>query len=422
MAIMTVVDAFNDVDGCLYAEGVSCEEIAREHGTPTFVYSRAAIESRYEALDRSLDGVRHRICYAVKANSNLAVLNVLARLGAGFDIVSSGELERVIAAGGEPSKVVFSGVGKRADEITHALRAGVRYFNVESAEELDVLAGCASAAGVRVHMSLRVNPDVDAQTHPYISTGLKRNKFGVAIEDARELYLRAAKMPDLQVVGVDCHIGSQLTDPAPMLDALDRLLVLIDELKTHGVNIAHVDMGGGFGIRYQDETPVSPTVFAQALARRLGDRDLELMLEPGRAIVGEAGVLLTRVIYTKRNSERSFLIADAAMNDLIRPALYQGWHPLRRVREARTEAVETWDLVGPVCESADFLALERDLPAAAGDLLALGCCGAYSFVMSSNYNSRPRAAEVMVDGTQIHLVRAREQIADLFATESCLPG
>lgn len=419
---MKVVDAFNYVDGCLYAEGVSCEEIARAHGTPVFVYSRAAIESRYRALEAALDGVRHRICYAVKANGNLAVLDVLARLGAGFDIVSVGELQRVIAAGGEPSKVVFSGVGKRADEIRHALQVGVQCFNVESAEELEVLAGCAAAMGVRARLSLRVNPDVDAQTHPYISTGLKRNKFGVAIEDARDLYLHAAKLPSLEVVGVDCHIGSQLTDPAPMLDALERVLTLVDELKTYGVDIAHVDMGGGFGIRYQDETPNSPTVFAHALVRGLAARDLELILEPGRAIVGEAGVLLTRVVYTKRNSERSFLVADAAMNDLIRPALYQGWHPLRRVHEASADAAQTWDLVGPVCESADFLALERTLPATAGDLLALECCGAYSFAMSSNYNARPRAAEVMVDGTRAHLVRAREQIAELFATESCLPN
>ena len=419
---MTVVDAFNYVNGCLHAEGVSCAEIARVHGTPTFVYSRAAIESRYRALDGALNGIRHRIFYAVKANSNLAVLNVLARLGAGFDIVSIGELQRVIKAGGAPSKVVFSGVGKRADEMAHALLVGVQCFNVESAEELDALAACASAAGVRARMSLRVNPDVDAQTHPYISTGLKCNKFGVAIEDARDLYLRAASMPSLEVVGVDCHIGSQLSDPAPMLDALRRVLALVDELKTDGVHIAHVDMGGGFGIRYHNETPSSPAEFAQALAHGLGSRDLELMLEPGRAIVGEAGVLLTRVIYTKHNSERSFLIADAAMNDLIRPALYQGWHPLRRVHEEPDAAAQTWDLVGPVCESADFLALERVLPAAAGDLLALECCGAYGFVMSSNYNSRPRAAEVMVDGKQMHVVRARERSADLFATESCLPA
>ncbi|MFT5173856.1 MAG: diaminopimelate decarboxylase [Gammaproteobacteria bacterium] len=418
---MTIVDAFNYVDGCLYAEGVSCEQIAREHGTPTFVYSRAAIESRYLALDRALDGTPHRICYAVKANSNLAVLDVLARLGAGFDIVSSGELQRVIAAGGDASKVVFSGVGKRADEITEALQAGVTCFNIESAEELGVLADCARVAGVRARMALRVNPDVDAQTHPYISTGLKGTKFGVAIEDALALYLRAAAIPCLQVVGVACHIGSQLTDPSPMLDALQRVLALVGELKTHGVNIAHIDMGGGFGIRYQDETPHSPTEFAQRLAHGLGGRELELLLEPGRSIVGEAGVLLTRVIHTKHNSARSFLVADAAMNDLIRPALYQGWHPLRRVHEASDEAAQTWDLVGPVCESADFLALQRTLPAASGDLLALECCGAYSFVMSSNYNSRPRAAEVMVDGGQIHLVRAREQIADLFATEHCLP-
>jgi diaminopimelate decarboxylase len=418
---MTIVDAFNYVDGCLHAEDVSCAQIAQHYGTPTFVYSRAAIESRYRALDRALAGTRHHLCYAVKANSNLAVLDVLARLGAGFDIVSIGELQRVLAAGGDASKVVFSGVGKRVEEITEALRVGVRCFNIESAEELTALADCAQRTGIRAQMALRVNPDVDAQTHPYISTGLKSSKFGVAIEDALALYQRAATIPSVQVVGVACHIGSQLTDPAPMLDALQRVLALVDELQTHGVSISQVDMGGGFGIRYQDETPHSPTVFAQKLVAGLGDRELELAIEPGRCIVGEAGVLLTQVIYAKRNPARSFLIADAAMNDLIRPALYQGWHPLRRVHEASDEAMESWDLVGPVCESADFLALERALPAASGDLLALECCGAYSFVMSSNYNSRPRAAEVMVDGSQSYLVRAREQIADLFATERCLP-
>lgn len=414
---MSVVNAFKYAYGELHAEDVPLRSIAREYGTPTFVYSRAAIESRYRDLEQSLSGVDHRICYAVKANSNLAVLDVLARLGAGFDIVSVGELQRVLAAGGDASKVVFSGVGKRTDEINAALDAGVQCFNVESAAELDVLAACAARAGKVAQMSLRVNPDVDAQTHPYISTGLKRNKFGVAIEQARELYLQAAKMPSLQVVGVDCHIGSQLTDPAPMMDALRRVLALVDELSAQGVSIKHIDMGGGFGIRYQDETPYAPSVFAQALAQGLGERDVQLVLEPGRAIVGEAGVLLTEVIYTKRNSERSFLIADAAMNDLIRPALYQGWHPLLPVKELAEGPVETWDLVGPICESADFLALERAIPAATGDLLALECCGAYAFAMSSNYNSRPRAAEVMVDGAQMHLVRERERIEDLFANE-----
>jgi diaminopimelate decarboxylase len=420
---MSVVDPFRYRDARLHAEGVALDAIAREYGTPVYVYSRAAIESRYRAIDAALDGIAHRVCYAVKANGNLAVLDVLARLGAGFDIVSAGELERVIAAGGDPAKVVFSGVGKRAEEMRQALCAGVACFNVESAGELELLARVAAAEGRRAPVSLRVNPDVDARTHPYISTGLKRNKFGIAIEEAEALYRRAAAMPALELRGVDCHIGSQLTDPAPVLDALQRVLALVERLDAAGIRLSHLDMGGGFGIRYRDETPLAAHGFAAAIAAAMRGRGLELVLEPGRSIVGEAGVLVTQVLYTKHNGGRGFLVADAAMNDLIRPALYQGWHPLWPVREAAAGAArQIWDLVGPVCESADFLALERELSAAPGDLLALGCCGAYGFAMSSNYNARPRAAEVMVDGGRCHLVRAREEVSALFAGERRLPG
>jgi len=419
---MSVLQAFPYVRGELHAEGVALGALAAAVGTPAYVYSRAAIESRYRALEQALAGIPHRICYAVKANGALAVLDVLARLGAGFDIVSVGELERVLAAGGEPSKVVFSGVGKRRDEMRRALEAGVACFNVESEGELEALAQVAAGCGAVAPVSLRVNPDVDARTHPYISTGLRSNKFGVAIDDAERLYARAAAMPSLRITGIDCHIGSQLTDAAPLLDALQRVLDLVERLAARGIAVAHVDMGGGFGIRYRDERPLEPGAFAAALAARLAGRSLELVIEPGRALVGEAGVLLTRVLYVKRSAERAFLVADAAMNDLIRPALYQGWHPLLPVLQPSPDAArETFDLVGPVCESADFLALERPLAAAPGDLLALGCAGAYGFVMSSNYNARPRAAEVMVDGSAWHLARPRERVQDLFASERRLP-
>lgn len=420
---MSIVDPFHYIDGELHAEGVSLVGLAEAFGTPTYVYSRGAIESRFLAMEAALTGIAHRTCYAVKANGNLAVLDVLARLGSGFDIVSVGELERVIAAGGDAASVVFSGVGKRADEMRRALAAGVFCFNVESEAELAVLAQVAADVGVRARISLRVNPDVDARTHPYISTGLKQNKFGVGIEHAEVLYERASRMPSLEVSGVDCHIGSQLTEIAPVLDALDRLLALVDRLRARGIVITHVDMGGGFGIRYRDEEPPDPAAFASAIAGRLAGRELELVLEPGRALVGEAGALLTRVLYTKRNGERGFVVADAAMNDLIRPALYQGWHPVLPVAEPSPGSpAPTQDVVGPICESGDFLALERPLAAKDGDLLALTCAGAYGFVMSSNYNARGRAAEVMVDGEQMLLVRAREDVSRLFEGEQRLPS
>jgi diaminopimelate decarboxylase len=421
---MSSTSPFRYVAGHLHAEQVPLASIAREHGTPAYVYSRAGIETRYRAIEGALADVPHRVCYAVKANGNLAVLNLLAELGCGFDIVSVGELERVLAAGGRPGSVVFSGVGKRADEMARALEVGVGCFNVESEGELDALATVAARAGRRAPVSLRVNPDVDAGTHPYISTGLRSNKFGVPMEEAARLFQRAARMPSLEVVGVDCHIGSQLTDPAPLLDALDRVLGLVDHLAASGLRIRHVDMGGGYGVRYRDESPPGPEVFAAALAQRVAGRGLELVLEPGRAIVAEAGLLLTRVLYAKRNGERAFLVVDAAMNDLIRPALYEGWHPVHPVVEPEPGVAGStgrWDLVGPVCESADFLALDRPLAAAPGDLLALGCCGAYAFTMSSNYNARPRAPEIMVDGASPHLVRPRETVAELFAGERTLP-
>jgi len=413
---------FHYSGGRLHAEGVGLDTIAQAHGTPTFVYSREAIESRYLAMEAALAGVAHRIHFAVKANGNLAVLDLLARQGSGFDIVSVGELERVLAAGGRAESVVFSGVGKRVDEMRRALEAGVGCFNVESEGELDALATVAARCDRRAPVALRVNPDVDARTHPYISTGLKSSKFGVPMEDAERLFRRAVRMPSLEVIGVACHIGSQLTDPAPLLDALQRVLALVDRLAAAGLDLRHVDMGGGYGVRYRDEAPPAPEVFASALAGALAGRGLELMIEPGRAIVAEAGLLLTRVLYAKRNGGRAFLVVDAAMNDLVRPALYEGWHPVQTILESAPDAVqERWDVVGPVCESADFLALDRPLAAAPGDLLALGCCGAYGFAMSSNYNARPRAAEVMVDGARAEVVRRRETVAELFANERTLP-
>ena len=420
---MTHASPFHYAGGRLHAEDVDLEAVAEACGTPTYVYSRAAIEERYRAIDAALSGVRHRVHYAVKANGNLAVLNVLARQGSGFDIVSVGELERVLAAGGRAETVVFSGVGKRPDEMRRALEAGVGCFNVESEGELDALATVAARGDRRAPVALRVNPDVDARTHPYISTGLKSNKFGVPMEEAERLFRRAVRMPSLEVAGVACHIGSQLTDPAPLLDALERVLALVDRLAASGLVLRHVDMGGGYGVRYRDESPPPPERFAAALADRLAGRDLALTIEPGRAIVAEAGLLLTRVLYAKRNGGRAFLVVDAAMNDLIRPALYEGWHPLLAVREEASDATgERWDVVGPVCESADFLALDRPVAAGPGDLLGVGCCGAYAFSMSSNYNARPRAAEVMVDGAGMHVVRRRETIAEMLSGERTLPG
>lgn len=411
---------FNYRDGQLCAEDLTLAAIAAQYGTPCYVYSRATIERHWRAFDDALAGVDHLVCYAVKANSNLGVLNVLARLGSGFDIVSVGELERVLRAGGDPAKVVFSGVGKRADELRRALEAGIHCFNVESEAELERLNAVAGEMKRRAPVSLRVNPDVDAKTHPYISTGLKENKFGVEIAQAPAIYARAARMPHIEIVGVDCHIGSQLTEVAPFIAALERVLALIDELAAQGVAIGHLDIGGGLGITYRDETPPSPAVYAGALLDRLRTRGLKLLMEPGRAIVGNAGVLLTRVEYLKHAPHKNFAIVDAAMNDLLRPALYGAWQEIVPVRPRAGAAVQ-YDVVGPVCETGDFLGKDRALCIEAGDLLAVRSAGAYGFSMSSTYNSRPRAAELMVDGDRVFAVRARETVEELMAGESVLP-
>ncbi len=412
---------FNYRDGELFAEGAALSAIAERFGTPTYVYSRAHIEAQYRAYADALSGMPHLVCFAVKANSNLGVLNVLARLGAGFDIVSRGELERVLAAGGEPGRIVFSGVGKSRNDMRRALQVGVHCFNVESDVELERLQQVAAELGVKAPVSLRVNPDVDAQTHPYISTGLKENKFGIAIDAAEAVYLRAAELPNLEVVGVDCHIGSQLTQLDPFLDALERLLALVDRLAARGIQIRHLDLGGGLGVQYRDEEPPLAGDYIAAVRQRLAGRELALVFEPGRSIVANAGVLLTRVEYLKHTEHKDFAVIDAAMNDLIRPALYQAWMDVSAVQPHAGE-VRVYDLVGPICETGDFLAKNRELALAEGDLLAVRSAGAYGFVMSSNYNTRGRAAEVLVDGEQVHLVRRRESIEELYAGESLLPN
>lgn len=414
------MDAFNYRGGELFAEGVALTAIAERFGTPTYVYSRAHIEAQYRSYTDALQGVEHLVCFAVKANSNLGVLNLLARLGAGFDIVSGGELERVLAAGGRADRVVFSGVGKTRDDMRRALDVGVHCFNVESTDELERLQVVAAEMGKTAPVSLRVNPDVDAGTHPYISTGLKENKFGIAIADAEAIYVRAAQLPNLDVVGVDCHIGSQLTTVEPFLDALDRLLVLVDRLAECGIHLRHLDLGGGVGVRYRDEQPPLLADYIAAIRERVGERDLALVFEPGRYIVANGGVLLTRVEYLKHTEHKDFAIIDAAMNDLIRPALYQAWMDVSAVKPREGEG-RAYDLVGPICETGDFLGKDRVLELAEGDLLAVRSAGAYGFVMSSNYNTRGRCAEVLVDGDLAFEVRRRETVAELFAGESLLP-
>lgn len=414
------MQAFTSCDGQLFAEGVALSAIAERFGTPTYVYSRAHIEAQYRAYADALAGMPHLVCFAVKANSNLGVLNVLARLGAGFDIVSRGELERVLAAGGEPAKIVFSGVGKTRDDMRRALEVGVHCFNVESVDELERLQLVAAELGKTASISLRVNPDVDAGTHPYISTGLKENKFGIDIEQAPAVYARAAELANLRIVGVDCHIGSQLTSLPPFLDALERLLALIDQLAAQGIQIQHLDLGGGLGVQYRDEQPPLAGDYIAAVRERLKGRELALVFEPGRSIVANAGVLLTRVEYLKHTAHKDFAIVDAAMNDLIRPALYQAWMDVTPV-QPRDGLARNYDLVGPICETGDFLAKGRELVLAEGDLLAVRSAGAYGFVMSSNYNTRGRAAEVLVDGEQAFEVRRRETLAELYAGESLLP-
>ncbi len=414
------MDHFEYRNGRLFAEDVPVATIAAAVGTPCYVYSRATIERHWRAFDQAFGAHPHLICYAVKANSNLAVLNLLTRLGSGFDIVSVGELERVLAAGGDPQKVVFSGVGKRRDELERALALEIRCFNVESAAELALLEQVAMEQGRRAPVSLRINPDVDADTHPYISTGLKQNKFGVDPERALAIYARAAVSPHLEVVGVDCHIGSQLTRIAPFVDALERVLALVTRLEGQGVRIRHLDLGGGLGIRYRDEEPPLPADHAAALMEHLRDLPYEILIEPGRAIVGNAGILVTRVELLKAGEDKYFAVVDAAMNDLLRPSLYSAWQAIIPV-ELRTEGEpRRYDVVGPICETGDFLGKDRELNIEPGDLLAVRSAGAYGFTMSSNYNSRPRAAEVMVDGRRFQVVRRRETVAELYAGEVML--
>ena len=417
------MDYFNYKEGRLRAEDVDISANIDEWGTPCYVYSRATIERHWKAFDSALGEQSHLVCYAVKANSNLAVLNVLARLGSGFDIVSMGELERVLRAGGSADKIVFSGVGKTAEEMARALDVGIRCFNVESQAELELLEQVATVKGVQAPVSLRVNPDVDAKTHPYISTGLKDNKFGIAIDDAVAVYQIIADSDHLKVMGVDCHIGSQLTEITPFVDALDRVLALVDRLAEINIELHHLDLGGGLGIRYQNENPPLPEEQIAAVLQRLAGRKFEILIEPGRAIVGNAGILLTQVLYLKHNEEKNFAVVDAAMNDLMRPALYQAWMSIESVvMHTASEQVpsKVYDVVGPICETGDFLGKERELAIESGDLLAVRSAGAYGFSMSSNYNSRPRVAEIMVDGDKFQVIRQRETIEQLFSHESVL--
>ncbi len=400
----------------LFAENVSLSDIAQRFGTPCYVYSRAALTDGYQQFAEALKGRKHLICYAVKANSNLAILNLFARLGAGFDIVSGGELQRVLAAGGAANKVVFSGVGKSEAEMRQALEAGILCFNVESAPELDRLDAVAGSMGKIAPISLRVNPDVDAKTHPYISTGLKQNKFGVAYTEALALYRKAAAMPNLRVTGIDCHIGSQLTETSPFIAAAEKVLALVDQLKAEGIVLEHIDLGGGLGIRYDDETPPSIADYAQALQGALKGRSEKIIVEPGRVLVGNAGVLLTRIEYLKHGEEKNFAIVDAAMNDLMRPALYDAYHAILPVRK-RALPVQNYEVVGPICETGDFIGHAREMAVDQGDALAVMSAGAYGMSMSSNYNTRPRAAEVMVDGAVAHLVRERETVRQLYDAE-----
>jgi diaminopimelate decarboxylase len=407
---------FQMKNGELHVENLPLSQIATEFGTPTYVYSKEALTSAFKLFDAGFEGTDHLVCFAVKSNPSLAILNLFAKLGAGFDIVSGGELERVIAAGGDPSKVVFSGVGKTEVEMRRALALGIFCFNVESSSELERLNQVAGSMGKIAPISLRVNPNVDAKTHPYISTGLKNNKFGVAYEEALSIYQAAAKMPNIDIHGVDCHIGSQLTELSPFLDALDRVLALVDQLEAAGIPIRHIDAGGGIGICYVDETPPDFAEYAKAMRQKMAGRKVKLVFEPGRALVGNAGALLTKVEYLKHTESKNFAIVDAAMNDLMRPALYDAYHDIVAVKQVNSEA-QVYEIVGPVCESGDFLGHDRKLALAQDDLLAVLSAGAYGMSMSSNYNTRPRAAEVMVDGDKVYEIRKREQIADLFALE-----
>jgi diaminopimelate decarboxylase len=416
------MDHFEYRNGQLHAENVPVADIARAHGTPCYIYSRATLERHWHAFNDAFGAQPHLVCYAVKANSNLAILNLFARLGSGFDIVSGGELERVLRAGGDPGKVVFSGLGKKVAEIRKALDVGIRCFNIESESELDRINAVAGDMGKVASISLRVNPDVDAQTHPYISTGLKENKFGIEIGRAEAVYLKAAAMPHLKVVGIDCHIGSQLLTLTPFMDALQRLLALAERLKAQGVDIHHLDIGGGLGVRYQEgQTAPSPAEYMAQLFTDERLRQYEIFVEPGRAIAANAGILVTEVEFLKLSDYKNFAIVDAAMNDLIRPALYSAWQEIIPVVPRTTGETATYDIVGPVCETSDFLGKERDLNIQPGDFLAVRSAGAYGFTMASNYNTRPRAVELMVDGAAVHVVRSRETLDDLLRGESVLP-
>ena len=415
------MDHFTVKQSSLYAENCAVSALAKQYGTPLYVYSRATIERHWHAFNDAAKDMPHMICYAVKANSNIAVLNVLARLGSGFDIVSKGELERVIAAGGDPKKVVFSGVAKTSEEIAFALSHHIYCFNVESEPELYRINQVAKKLGKIAPISFRVNPDVDAGTHPYISTGLKENKFGIAIDEAPALYQVASELDHVSIKGVDCHIGSQLTEVQPFLDALDRVLLLIETLKSQGIELSHIDVGGGLGVNYDQEQPPHPQEYAKAIADKLKSYPHTLIFEPGRAIMANAGILVTEVEFIKANQDKHFALVDAAMNDLLRPSLYQAWQNIIPVEENQQAEPKQYDIVGPVCETGDFLGKDRTLALEAGDLLAVRSSGAYGFTMSSNYNSRPRAAEVLVDGDESHLIRARETFAQLIQGESLLP-
>lgn len=417
------MDHFGYRQDQLHAEEISLATIAERVGTPCYVYSRATLERHYRVFDDAFGDWPHHICFAVKANGNLAVLQVLERLGAGFDIVSAGELDRVLASGGRAADVVFSGVGKSSDEIAQALRAGVRILSIESGQELDRVNAVALAANTTAPVAFRINPDVDPKTHPYIATGLRENKFGVPAADALALYRKADAMAGIEVAGIGCHIGSQLTEVDPFCDALEKVLDLVETLSQNGITLQHLDLGGGVGIRYSDENPPDPKDYVQAMLAILKRRNcnLSVTLEPGRAIAGNAGILLSRVEYLKPGASKDFVIVDAAMNDLLRPALYQAWHEVLAVDRGRNCKMRECDIVGPVCETGDFIARDRQLAVAPGDLVAVRSVGAYGFVMASNYNARPRPAEVMVDGDRLHVVREREQTADLFASETLLP-
>ena len=413
------MDFFQYKNEQLYVEDLPVKQLAEEFGTPLYIYSRATLERHWHAFDSALGEHPHLICYAVKANSNIGILNVMAKLGSGFDIVSQGELERVLAAGGEASKVVFSGVAKSRAEIMRALEVGIRCFNVESVAELHHINQIAGEMGKIAPISLRVNPDVDAHTHPYISTGLKENKFGVSVDEAREVYKLAATLPHVKITGMDCHIGSQLTELQPFLDATDRLIRLIEQLKEDGITLKHLDLGGGLGVTYTDETPPHPSDYAAALLNKLkGYENLEIILEPGRAIAANAGILVAKVQYLKSNESRNFAITDTGMNDMIRPALYEAYMNIIEIDRTLEREKAIYDVVGPVCETSDFLGKQRELAIAEGDYIAQRSAGAYGASMSSNYNSRPRTAEVLVDGNKAHLIRRRESLSELWALES----